>query len=221
MRIWIGDNELINKWEAGTFSETATAVFGAEPLELKVEYFQLNFGAHVGLGWVLPGATRPRAIPPSAFYHEPIEFAQMLPRRLAADADGVIHLMPDSADLHGPTISEIARENQIAGTFLGRWDSPGDYPSWKFVASPGDYDVQLGFAAGPESNGSTYDLTVNGAVLAGHIDDVGGWLSWSQQDAGRIHLAGGNEILSIKPTATPHGHIMNLLSVTLTPAKPE
>ncbi len=141
----------------------------------------------------------------------------MLKPPLKAVSDGVIQLNPDSADIGGPNLREAAEANPV--DCLGDWFAIEDSASWKFIAAPGDYDVQLGFAAAGECNGATYAMTVNGATLSGTINDSGGWFNWAQQDVGRIHLGGGNQTLSIKATSMPRNRIMNLQTITLTPVK--
>ncbi len=67
MRVWVDGKEVINHWGEGPLSETVTVSLGADPAALCVEYFQDRGQAHMGLGWLIPGANRPRAYRPPRY----------------------------------------------------------------------------------------------------------------------------------------------------------
>lgn len=168
---------------------------------------------------MVPGAPQPRTVPASNFFHEPIEFAQLLKPTLKPNGAGVIHLMPETADLHGQNIRELFLGGE--SDYIGDWKGTDNLVSWNFIAAKANYDVHLEFAAADECDGGSCMLWINGATINATISKTGSWTNWTTLDLGKVQLAGGNEILSLKPTVIPHTFLMNLKSITLTPATTE
>ncbi len=218
-RVWIDGKLVIDRWnQIGIFSDSASVTLGTDPVELRVEYWQKESGALMGLGWVAPGAVRARAIPITALLHEPVDMRDLLPNTPRPDRDGSIMLRAADASVFGSRLGLYDTDDQIDK--LGWWYSPSDWATWKFTAPPGDYDLRLNLGVEGRCAGSTYTISVGGAELTGTTSDTGGWSTLAEQTVGRVHLPGGGQTLSIKPI-TVNGIFMDLHAITLTPAKAE
>jgi hypothetical protein len=81
--------------------------------------------------------------------------------------------------------------------------------------------VEISQACIPGDAGSDYDVTVADQTLQGKVENTGDWNKFVTRSLGTVTLSkAGRYTLSVKPTAMPHGAVMNLESLTLKPAKP-
>ena len=98
-----------------------------------------------------------------------------------------------------------------------------DWVSWDFqVKTPGKFDVEV--ASGMHSGDGDSDTRFGWGgdrTLRGKVEDTGDWNKFVVRTLGTVTLSkAGRYTLSVKPTAMPHGAVMNLESVTLKPVKP-
>ena len=215
LRLWIDGQEIIDKW--GKWGkETVPVQFNGRLQTLKVEFCQREGPATIGLGWIAPGATKPKAIPESAYFHEPIPPGPVIVPYTRPDADGRVRLNWDVATVHGPGIgySDAADHESVA-----YWTDIGDWVHWDFDAAEGDYAVNIEYSCKGKSAGSTYVLSVGTNRLAGIVTGTAGWESYDTIRLGQVHLGPGLQSLRIKPTAKPGEAVMNLRGVILTPIK--
>jgi alpha-L-fucosidase len=171
-----------------------------------------------------------------------LEYAGSLdvaPQVLTQLANGKVELLVGEAKMHGDTFklqSSGLNEN------IGCWTTMKDWANWEFkVNKPGKFDVVLNLACDPNNTGSQYDVIVAGekktvkkgplsrkrVVLAqpeqkvsGKVESTGGWDKFIDVKVGDLTISqSGMHTLSIKPTSMPHGAVMNLKAIVLTPAK--
>lgn len=218
VHVYIDGKLVIDHWD-GCGLDSAMVALGTDPVELCVEYFQSGGAASMGLGWVIPNAKRARAIPITAFLHEPIDMRESLPKRTAPDRDGNIALRAADVTLHGSRLDVFDTDSQI--DHVTRWDNPAEWVSWDFTAPAGDYDVTINAGVDGSAAGGTYTINVSGAEIPGNAPDTGGWANFADFPVGRVHLAGGRQTLSVRAINVVRETIMNLHAVVLTPAKAE
>jgi alpha-L-fucosidase len=140
------------------------------------------------------------------------------PYVLTQSADGSINLPAEEAVIHGKTArcqSGGDRQN------IGYWTDKNDWVSWEFkVKTPGKFDVEVVLACIPDDAGSDYAVTVGDQTMEGKVESTGDWNKFVTRTLGTVTLdKAGPYTLSVKPTAMPHGAVMNLESVTLKLAK--
>jgi alpha-L-fucosidase len=134
-------------------------------------------------------------------------------------ADGRVRLPADDAVIHGNT----AKCQTIDGReSIGYWTDKNDWVSWEFqVKTPGTFNVEISQACIPGDAGSDYDVTVADQTLQGKVENTGDWNKFVTRTLGAVTISkAGRYTLSVKPTAMPHGAVMNLESLTLKPVKP-
>jgi alpha-L-fucosidase len=134
-------------------------------------------------------------------------------------ADGSVSLPAEEAVIHGKTArcqGGDGRQN------IGYWTDKNDWVSWDFqVKTPGTFNVEVVLACIPDDAGSDYAVTVADQTLEGKVESTGDWSKFVTRTLGTVTLSdAGRCRLSVKPTAMPHGAVMNLESVTLKPVKP-
>jgi alpha-L-fucosidase len=130
-------------------------------------------------------------------------------------ADGSIALRAGDAILSGSSIQVEDRDTPN----IGFWTNSRDTAAWKVtVPSDGKYAAKLEYACQPGSEGSAFDLQVDGAKAAsGTIDKTGGWQDYTTETLdGTVTLSAGTHVLKVVPTTMPQGAVMNLRSITLT-----
>ncbi len=220
VRVYIDGRLVIDQWDRDTVGlGEALVSLGTEPVELSVEYYQTNGGAYMGLGWVIPKSTRPRAIPLTAFLHEPIDMRDILPKVATPDRDGVVTLRAADVTVHGSPINVWDTDSQI--DHVAYWNNVSEWISWELTTPVGDYDVTINGGVDGGSAGSSYDVEIGGVELNGTTADTGGWGNFADVSLGRIHVPRGRQTLSIKAINIAHDGLMTVHTVTLTPAKAE
>jgi arylsulfatase A len=127
--------------------------------------------------------------------------------------DGSILLHSRDAAVRG----EVLRyEPQPFKNTLGWWSKPTDYAEWSFeVAQPGTYEVDILQGCGTGHGGSKVDISVAGQVVPMTVLDTGGFQSFTNRTLGRVQLAAGPQVLTVKPVHKPGGAVMDLREMTL------
>jgi hypothetical protein len=86
--------------------------------------------------------------------------------------------------------------------------------------TPGKWDVEIAFACEDGAAGSEYAVSVGDQKVVGKIDGTGGWEKFVTRKIGSVVVANAGEAtLSLKAASMPHGAVMNLQLIRLTPAK--
>ena len=149
-------------------------------------------------------------------------------------------------DLEGPAVVETAQRQQADGKIvlaardakilgtgpagledgegknnIGYWSARENAVEWTFrVLKPGTFKVTIDFACKPESAGTAYTVAVAGATLRDSVESTGAWTTYAARDLGTVKIAKeGLVTLTVSPAAQPKEGLMNLRSVTLTPAE--
>jgi alpha-L-fucosidase len=144
-----------------------------------------------------------------------IEGIPAVDRSIHAAADGSLVLPAAQATVHGSTAryeSGPERDN------IGFWVDPKDTVSWEFTpARAGVYRVDITYACEPGTGGSEFLVAIGDRQLAGTVRDTGGWGQFITETLGEITLPEGRQTLTVIPQSMPHGAVMNLQRITLTP----
>jgi hypothetical protein len=144
-------------------------------------------------------------------------------------ANGVIKLSARDATVHGRKMTyDGDRTTPVGPESLQDWTSAEEYVTW-FVdgLKPGDYTAEVTYACVGKQSGSDVEIGLDAAkdavpgaaALTLHVQDTGGWEQFRAESVGKLHLSGGRQTLSVKAKSMPHGAVMNLRQVVLTPAR--
>jgi beta-mannosidase len=133
------------------------------------------------------------------------------------EADGRIILIADMAEIPGnsPALEIGAPSN------LGAWYNAGDVVSWSVKgAKPGGYDLVANVSIPADEAGTEFTVDVDGSRVTGKVPPTKGWTDYVDVNLGRVRVSKEGTIqVVLNPTKKPHGHVMNLRSLTLTPIK--
>lgn len=134
---------------------------------------------------------------------------------LGPQADGSIVLNADDADLHGRLMVEHEPSN------IGYWIDRADSVNWSVRAPNGGgrYKVSVVYACDKGVGGSVVSLSAGkGSDVRLTVEDTGAWDSYRTVDLpGELFLPGGNTPITLSAVSMPHGAVMNLRKITLTP----
>ena len=132
--------------------------------------------------------------------------------------DGSITLKAVDATVHGDTAQYEAGNGKDN---IGFWTNAADYVSWEFkIAKPGVFLIKLNYACAPGAAGSKYTVRLAENTVSGEVRPTGGWTNFTEEQLGAVELAApGKYRLSVKPQSTPHGAVMNLKAVQLSPVR--
>ncbi|MCW3062353.1 MAG: glycoside hydrolase family 2 protein [Capsulimonas sp.] len=129
--------------------------------------------------------------------------------------DGTIVATADDADVDGDAALEIGAPNNI-----GTWADPKTSLLWtvKDVKS-GAYTVSMNVACPADEAGSKFVVDVAGQELPSAVPTTGGWTTYIDLPLGTVNVTNSGTIkITLKPTNMQHTRVMNLRSLTLTPA---
>jgi alpha-mannosidase len=132
---------------------------------------------------------------------------------------GIIQLDAQAATIHG----RQARFMVLEGTGnICYWQAPQDWVSWEFSAEKlGQYVLEMNYSCQEGSQGSTFDVSVNGQKLQSKIaEHTGTWYDHETMKLGTVTLdKAGKHTLELKPAHKPGEAVMNLAWVRLIPAE--
>jgi hypothetical protein len=125
-------------------------------------------------------------------------------------------LLASEASVHG---FEARYERSIVHDNIGYWTNPGDYVTWNFsVARDMVCRVEIRYACGNESAGSTYTVGIEGDLVAGTVAATGGWTIFSSwQTIGTMNISAGRHVLFVRVVVMPASAVMNLAGIRLVP----
>ena len=135
--------------------------------------------------------------------------------RISPSSDGVLTLAATDAELDGGTI-------QLENQNLGFWMDAKDGAYWKVAitdASSGKYSVKMVVSCEPSSEGSTFDLQVDGKSqgVGGKIEKTASWYDYHTISLeGALELSAGAHTIKIVPLTKPGLAVMNLKTIILT-----
>jgi beta-mannosidase len=133
------------------------------------------------------------------------------------DAEGRIVASADDADVQG---NEPVLESG-APSDLGNWRSIDSEVRWTVHgAKPGAFTVTALVSAPSSDAGGTFEVSVDGSRLSGTVPITKSWTDYVVVRLGTVTIQkDGTTTISIRPVTKPHDNLMNLRSITLTPAK--
>ncbi len=135
---------------------------------------------------------------------------------LAPRTDGSFLLAATDAELQGDAI-KLENEN------IGFWTNAAEAPFWKIkvpAAAAGKFTVKLEIACEPGSAGSTYEIQADGKRMpvVAHVEATRSWLDYHVVSLpGSITLTEGDHTIRVNVLSMPHGAVMNLKNIQLTP----
>jgi len=114
---------------------------------------------------------------------------------VTAGVDGIIHLLPEDATLHGGSI-RVEKSSELS--HIGHWRNPDDTAVWKIrVEKAGRYLVRIESSA--EAGGAVLIVKCAGK-LALRVPNSGSMQSYKTSRVGELTLAADNGItLTLKP----------------------
>lgn len=142
-----------------------------------------------------------------------------LPFAVRADAAGVFTLLPNDAELHGPSL-RVERIGAIGDVRynLGYWLDAAAFATWPVVSSAGgEFRVVAEFACKDEAAGAAIELHCGAQVLAHTVTGTGGWQSYREFDLGAVRLAPGRVDLALRARSRPGEAVVNVRSLRLLP----
>ena len=107
---------------------------------------------------------------------------------------------------------------QLKGDYLGNWKTPADYLEWTFETTwAGSYRVDLVYSCGAAAGGD-YSVAAGAAALKASVAPTGDFKKYQTVTSGTLVLPQGRVTLTLKPSSVKGGGLMNLKTLTLTPA---
>jgi len=130
-------------------------------------------------------------------------------------ATGMITLDAVESQIHG---SRARYEGAAGKEHIGSWTNSGDYVSWTvFADKGGSFDVSIAYACDPTKAGTTYRVGVDDQMLTGTVKSTGSWTKFEAESLGTVKLRKGKHTVTVKPETMPHGAVMNLRRIILSP----
>jgi alpha-L-fucosidase len=129
--------------------------------------------------------------------------------------DGGFRLAAADATLTGTTIQlEGGRQGNV-----GYWTKATDSVEWKLKSPGGKYAVSVDYACQPGSEGSTFEIVVDGAPtgITGLVAKTNSWQDYRTLTLdGTLTLTAGTHVIRVMPKSKPALAVMNLRRVNLT-----
>jgi alpha-L-fucosidase len=144
--------------------------------------------------------------------------ANIAPIYIEPAPDGSLTLRALDATVHGATAQY---ESGGGKDNIGYWTNANDYVTWEFkIDKPGVFLIGLSYACEPGAAGSKYTVRLAGSTVSGEVRSTGGWTDFIEESLGPVNLASpGQYMLTVKPESMPHGAVMNLKSIQLSPVR--
>ena len=134
---------------------------------------------------------------------------------ISTDARPVIVLAARAAEIHGSTLRYEAAPQQDV---LANWTTGDEWAGWNVEDAPaGDYDVELLYGCAKGEGGSGLAVQIGGETIAATVQDTGHPGNLVPHAIGRVKLAGGSLMLTVKPLKKAAAAVMSLRQVTLVP----
>ncbi|HSA26747.1 MAG TPA: glycoside hydrolase family 38 C-terminal domain-containing protein [Phycisphaerae bacterium] len=149
----------------------------------------------------------------------PAQQATPAPAVVKPLADGILQLDAGTAVIHGQTARFMVLEG--VGNIC-YWTDGAEWLSWQVVLDrSGEYVVEMRYSCHAGSEGSTFEVALDGQTLLGTIAvHTGTWLDHEIARIGTLRVGrAGPLALSLKPTRKPGQAVMNLVWLRLIPAR--
>ena len=136
---------------------------------------------------------------------------------VSAETDRSYQLKPGDADINGS--AQVEQHDGIDN--IGYWTDASTAVVWTLKvpdAAAGDDRVEVEYACDPGSAGSAYSVSANDKTAKGAVEDTGAWQTYRKAALdGVVSLTSPITKLKIAATSMPHGAVMNLRKIVLTP----
>ena len=122
-----------------------------------------------------------------------------------------------SAATEGAAVKRFNREGEW---HISKWTGPSDGITWHIdVASPGEFEVRITYAANEGWVGQGYAIEAGGTQLEAKVERTGDWYEYQTFSPGRIALAeAGEQTVRIVPKSSVPENLMYFKEIELVPA---
>ena len=122
-----------------------------------------------------------------------------------------------SAATQGNAVKRFNREGEW---HISKWTEPSDGITWHIdVASPGEFEVKITYAANEGWVGQGYAIEAGGTQLEAKVERTGDWYEYQTFSPGRIALAeAGEQTVRIVPKSSVPENLMYFKEIELVPA---
>ena len=122
-----------------------------------------------------------------------------------------------SAATQGAAVKRFNREGEW---HISKWTGPSDGITWHIdVASPGEFEVRITYAANEGWVGQGYAIEAGGTQLEAKVERTGDWYEYQTFSPGTIALAeAGQQTIRIVPKSTVPESLMYFKEMELVPA---
>ena len=143
---------------------------------------------------------------------------QVTPLAIRSSPDDKILLHARDVIVHGHT---VRYEPEPHKNTVGYWMQPADWVRWPFIiTTPGSYTVDIEQGCGKGHGGSTVHFTCNDQTFKVVVQDTGHFQNFVTRRIGRLKFdRPGEYTLEVRPQNKTSVAVMDLRSVTLTPAE--
>jgi len=115
----------------------------------------------------------------------------------------------------------MKRFNRDGGFHIAKWMGPSDSATWQvLVSQAGQYHLRIRYAAGAESKGDRYRISVGHQVAEGQVLPTGDGYQYSTVDLKTLVLKSGRISVTIAPVSQLGHNLMFLHSLELVPDGP-
>ena len=136
----------------------------------------------------------------------------------AQAADGSLTLLAKEAEVEGE--GPAAYESGNGKDNIGTWTSEKNVVVWNArIAKGGLFRVTLDYACPSDSADSTFEISFGKRKVSGKSDATGSdWTTFKTMELGTVEIEAGKIAVRVTPLSKPGLAVMNLRSITLTPA---
>jgi alpha-L-fucosidase len=136
-----------------------------------------------------------------------------------ADAQGGYTLAAADVEIHG----NAQVEERGGQPNIGYWTTSSDTVTWNAALQPGRYRVTMEYACEPGAAGSQVKVSLGDGLdapgVTAEIADTGSWDRYRTMDLGMVEAPEGVKTVRVGALSMPHGAVMNLRWVKLTPER--
>jgi alpha-L-fucosidase len=137
---------------------------------------------------------------------------------IATPADNPEKLGAETAEIEG---TQAQTESSDGISNIGYWTNPKDVVTWTAnFPETGIYKATVNYACPGGAAGSTFEVKIGSEAVSGTVEPTGSWKDYKTANVGEIKVTSpGMQLVTVSPTSMPHGAVMNLRELNLTPVK--
>jgi putative membrane-bound dehydrogenase-like protein len=142
------------------------------------------------------------------------EFVGNQPELVKPDANGVLKLSAENAEIYG---TGLVFEAQFSN--LGWWTKEDDHAVWALeVPKAGKYTIQMNYACHDSAAGDSFLLRVGDSSQTHRVAGTGAWENYKQIELGTIELSAGRHRVVMQSAGPIKSALIDLRSLRLVPA---